>query len=163
MSTAHYRFCPYCGTSLQIKPVFAKPRAVCPNCSFIHFTDPKVAAGVLVEQNGSVLLVRRINEPQQGLWSLPAGFIDAGEDPREAAIRECREETGLEVNITELVEVVAGREHNRGADIVIIYGAVVTGGTLHPGDDSDQAVFFPRNQLPPLAFHATRLVLGVRE
>ncbi len=144
-----------------MKTVFGKTRGVCPACGFIHFHDPKVAAGVLVEQNDEVLLVRRVNEPQQGLWSIPAGFIDAHEDPRAAAQRECLEETGLEVKITGLLNVVGGREHERGADLVIVYSAVVTGGSLQPGDDADQAAFFPRDHLPPLAFRATRLVLGV--
>jgi 8-oxo-dGTP diphosphatase len=163
LSTTDYRYCPQCSAALHNQTIFGKHRPICPTCGFIYFSDPKVAAGVLVEQNGTILLVRRINEPQQGLWSFPAGFIDAGEDPREAAIRECLEETGLEVEITGLVDVVGGREHERGADIVIVYSAVVTGGTLHPGDDADQAVFFPRDQLPALAFRATRVVLGIEE
>ena len=79
-------FCPRCGL-----------HAVCPQCDWIHFEDPKVAAAVLVEQDGRVLLVRRVNEPYRGLWTLPAGFIDAGEDPAQAAERECLEETGLTV------------------------------------------------------------------
>ena len=163
MSPDFYRFCPQCGSGLKAQNVFGKPRAVCPVCGFIHFTDPKVAAGVLVEQNGRVLLVRRVNEPKQGFWSFPAGFVDAFEDPRIAAVRECLEETGLVVEITGLVEVVGGREHERGADIVIVFRAEVTGGSLHPGDDADQAAFFPRDQLPPLAFGATRVVLGIEE
>lgn len=141
--------------------MFGKPRPVCPQCGFVHFADPKVAAGVLVEQNGSVLLVRRINEPQQGLWSIPAGFVDALEDPQAAAVRECREETGLEVCLAGLLDVISGREHERGADIVIVYRAEVTGGQLSAGDDADQAAFFPRASLPPLAFRATRIVLGL--
>ncbi len=160
MTPPIYRYCPQCATELEIKTVFGKQRPVCPECGFIYFADPKVAAGVLVEQNGQVLLVRRINEPLQGLWSIPAGFVDAHEDPQEAALRECREETGLEVKITGLVDVINGREHERGADIIIVYRAVVIGGSLAAGDDADQAAFFPRSHLPPLAFRATRRVLG---
>lgn len=161
MSEGLYRFCPQCGSPLEAQLVFGKLRAVCPACGFIHFSDPKVAAGVLVEQDGKILLVRRINEPQRGLWSFPAGFIDAYEDPIEAARRECLEETGLEVEITGLLDVIGGREHERGADIVIVYRAVITSGDLHPGDDADQAAFFDRSTLPPLAFRATRQALGV--
>ncbi len=161
MTPAQYNFCPQCAARLTVRLVFGRQRPVCPQCGFIHFTDPKVAAGVLVEQNGCVLLVRRTNEPLQGLWSIPAGFVDALEDPQAAAVRECREETGLEVCLTGLVDVISGREHQRGADIVIIYRAEVTGGQLSAGDDADQAAFFPRSQLPPLAFQATKRVLGV--
>lgn len=163
MSEELYRFCPQCGTPLDAQTVFGKLRAVCPACGFVHFSDPKVAAGVLVEQDGKVLLVRRINEPQQGMWSFPAGFIDAYENPVEAARRECLEETGLEVEITGLLDVIGGREHERGADIVIVYRAAITGGVLRPGDDADLAAFFDRSELPPLAFRATRQALSIAE
>lgn len=163
MSQDPFRFCPVCGSLLEARLVFGKTRPACPVCGYIHFNDPKVAAGVLVEQDGKVLLVRRVNEPQQGLWSFPAGFIDAYEDPAEAARRECLEETGLEVEITGLLGVIGGREHERGADIVIVYRAAVSGGVLQPGDDADQAAFFPRSELPPLAFRATRRALGLED
>lgn len=70
-----------------------------------------MAVGVLIEQEDQVLLVRRINEPQRGLWSFPAGFVDAHEDPEQAAARECLEETGLEINHLHLLRVIGGREH----------------------------------------------------
>jgi ADP-ribose pyrophosphatase YjhB (NUDIX family) len=103
--------------------------------------------------------VRRVNEPARGLWTLPAGFIDAGEDPIKAAERECFEETGLTVRITGLLDVLAGQEHPRGAHIVIFYRAEVLSGVLHPGDDVDSASFFSRDQLPALAFTTTQRIL----
>jgi ADP-ribose pyrophosphatase YjhB (NUDIX family) len=126
----------------------------------MHFADPKVAAAVLVEQEGRVLLVRRVNEPFRGLWTLPAGFVDAEEDPARAAARECEEETGLKVRVTRVLEVVAGREHERGADFVIVYAAEVESGILQAADDADDARWFEPSQLPLLAFRATRKVLG---
>ncbi len=161
MSAALYRYCPQCGTPMETCVVFDRTRAVCPECGFIHFTDPKVAAGVIVELDGKVLLVRRNNEPFRGFWSFPAGFVDAFEDPLEAARRECLEETGLEVNVTGLLQVIGGREHPNGADIVIVYRATVTGGQLRAGDDADLAEYFPYASLPPLAFRATRKALGL--
>lgn len=161
MSDPLYRFCPRCGSPMEAREVFGRIRAVCPACGFIHFTDPKVAAGVIIEQDGKILLVQRNNEPLRGYWTFPAGFVDAFEDPEYAARRECLEETGLEVVLTGLQEVIGGREHPNGADIVLVYRAVVTGGELHAGDDADQAVFFPRDTLPPLAFRATRKALGL--
>jgi len=156
------RFCIQCGAPLERHFLFGQERPVCPACGWIFFADPKVAAGVVVEnEHGAVLLVRRINEPGRGLWSFPAGFIDAQEDPARAAERECLEETGLVVEITGLLELIAGREHPRGADIVLVYGARLVGGTRQPGDDADLAQFFPRDVLPPLAFRATRVALGV--
>ena len=139
---------------------FGRVRPVCPQCGWIHFTNPKVAAAVLVEQDGRVLLVRRVNEPFRGLWTLPAGFIDESEDPARAAERECLEETSLIVRATKVLDVIAGREHERGADFIIVYGAEVISGDLVPADDADAAEWFDRDHLPPLAFRATRIVLG---
>jgi ADP-ribose pyrophosphatase YjhB (NUDIX family) len=154
------KFCPRCGTATRDEHKFGKVRAVCPQCGWIHFADPKVAAAVLIEQNGRVLLVRRANDPFRGLWTLPAGFVDAHEDPAEAASRECFEETGLSVRVTRVLDVVAGREHERGADFVIVYQAEVVSGDLLPSDDADAADWFLREDLPPLAFDATKKVLA---
>jgi ADP-ribose pyrophosphatase YjhB (NUDIX family) len=156
-------FCPRCGTPVTLQERFGKLHPVCPQCEWIHFEDPKVAAAVLVEQEGRVLLVRRVNEPQRGLWTLPAGFIDAGEDPARAAERECLEETSLSVRVTRVLDVIAGREHERGADFVIVYRAEILGGTLSPNDDADAVAWFEYNKLPPLAFTATQKVLAARK
>jgi 8-oxo-dGTP diphosphatase len=155
------RFCVRCGTALERRYLFGEERPICPACQWVFFADPKVAAGVLVEDEDRVLLVRRLNEPGRGLWSFPAGFVDAGEDPACAAGRECLEETGLQVEVLDLLAVIGGREHDRGADIVIVYRARITGGSLSAGDDADLAAFFPRSDLPPLAFRATRRALGI--
>ena len=120
-----------------------------------------MAAGVLVIQGGKVLLVRRALEPMQGRWSLPAGFVDAEEDPRLAAVRECREETGLEVETTGVLDVFSGREHPAGADIVLVFTAESLGGELRPGDDAEAAAFFGPDEIPPLAFQATRRSIEV--
>ena len=155
-------FCPRCGAAVTYEERFGKVRAVCLQCNWIHFSDPKVAAAVLVEQDGLVLLVRRANDPFRGLWTLPAGFVDADEDPARAAARECFEETGLTVRVTRVLEVIAGREHPRGADFVIVYAAQVESGILLAADDADEAAWFAKSDLPPLAFQATHRILAPR-
>lgn len=139
---------------------FGRERPVCPQCGWIYFADPKVAAAVLIEGDSRVLLVRRVNQPYRGLWTLPAGFVDAGEDPARAAERECLEETGLSVRATHVLDVIAGREHDRGADFIVVYHAEVLSGNLSPADDADRAEWFSMDQLPPLAFDATKKILG---
>jgi ADP-ribose pyrophosphatase YjhB (NUDIX family) len=153
------KFCPRCGTEVVYEDKFGMVRPVCPQCRWIHFQDPKVAAAVLVEEGSRVLLVRRVNEPFRGLWTLPAGFVNGGEDPAEAAARECFEETGLSVRVMQVLDVISGREHERGADFIIVYAAEVLNGRLTPADDADAAEWFERNNLPPLAFKATQKVL----
>ena len=152
-------YCPRCGTAVTRALRFGREREVCPNCGWIHFSDPKVAAAILLEENGRVLLVRRVNEPFRGRWTLPAGFVDSDEDPARAAERECLEETGLTVRAIAVVDVIAGREHPRGADFVIVYQGELVSGELQAADDADQAEWFDRAQLPSLAFRATETVL----
>ncbi|HSL29190.1 MAG TPA: NUDIX hydrolase [Anaerolineales bacterium] len=159
MPDSDFNYCPRCGARVNHEERYGKVRPVCPQCGWIHFVDPKVAAAVLIEQEGRVLLVRRSNEPFRGLWTLPAGFINGGEDPAEAAARECFEETGLNVRVMRVLDIISGREHPRGADFIIVYQATVVGGELKPDDDADAVEWFAREDLPPLAFRATQKVL----
>ena len=121
MRSDKVKFCPLCGTGLIIAKRAGRNRPVCPFCDWVYFPDPKVAVVVVIISNNKVLLTRRVNIPQQGLWTFPGGFVDAGEDPERAAERECLEETGLNVKVSGLVDVLSGQEHPRGADILIIY------------------------------------------
>lgn len=160
MANTEFKYCPRCGVQLNQEELYGKVRPVCPNCKWIHFVDPKVAAAVFVEQNGRILLVRRAGEPFRGFWTLPAGFINGGEDPAEAAARECLEETGLSVRVTGILDIISGKEHPRGADFIIVYHAEVIDGQLAPADDADAAEWFARGNFPPLAFRATEIVLS---
>ena len=157
--TADIRYCPCCGNPVEKKQLFGLTRPICPVCGWIHFADPKVAAAVVVIDGGKILLARRVNEPYQGYWTLPAGFVNAHEDPREAAKRECLEETGLTVAVGEILDVFSVAEHARGADILIVYLSVIQEGQLAAGDDADQAAFFAPMDLPPLAFKSTARIM----
>lgn len=156
--TPDLNYCPHCGHALEDAQAFGRVRRFCASCGRIIFRDHKVSAGVLVVQDGKVLLVRRRVGPRQGTWSFPAGFIEFGEEPAEAAVRECYEETGLEVEITDLL-AITGPDPSGMASIVIVYRAWIVGGEPRPGDDADQIGFFGPNELPPLAFRATRVAL----
>lgn len=152
-------YCPRCGAALEQQVRFGNQRPVCPDCRWIYFADPKVAVACLVLQQGQVLLVQRSHEPARGCWSLPAGFMDADEDPAAAAERECLEETGLRVRVSQLLDVIGGQEHPRGADLLILYRAQVMDGELRAADDAAGAAFFPLDALPPLAFRTTAQII----
>ncbi len=137
-----------------------RPRRVCPACGYVHFTDPKVGVGVLVVEGDRVLLVRRGVEPERGKWSLPAGFLDQGEDPRQTAAREALEEAGLTVAVEELLDVFHNPPGRGGASIFILYRARRLAGEPAPGDDADDARFFPLDALPELAFPSTRAAIA---
>jgi 8-oxo-dGTP diphosphatase len=153
------QYCSSCGSKVEERLAFGQLRPVCPSCGRVHFLDPKVGAGVLIARDDKILLVRRSVEPEIGKWTLPAGFVEGDEDPKDTALRECLEETGLEVRIGDLLDVIHGREHPSGATIVIIYAAEITGGELEASDDADAAEFFSLTDLPPLAFEATRVAI----
>jgi len=153
-------YCPRCAHPLTDKFLFGRMRRVCPGCGFIFFRDPKVATGVLVEQEGKVLLVRRAVDPKHGWWCIPSGFVEYDEAPEKAALRECREETGLDVRLTSLLDVYHYQSDFRGSGILIIYQAEVVGGDLRPGDDASEARFFGPDQLPQeVAFASNRETL----
>jgi 8-oxo-dGTP diphosphatase len=137
-------------------------RRVCEACGFIYFRDPKVAAVVFAVQDGRVLLVRRGVDPQSGRWALPAGYVDYGEDPREAAVREVCEETGMTVRITRLIDVLGPDAPGGTSAIVILFEAEVTGGTLAAQDDVEEVAFFAPDEVPmdEIAFESTRLLLA---
>lgn len=163
-SPLELNYCPRCGHALEERKAFGRVRHFCPVCERVVFREHKVAAGVIVERGGKVLLVRRRMKPRQGLWTFPGGFVDFDESPAEAAARECLEETGLVVEITSLLDVVGGQEHEGGADIIIVYRARLADGEpvenhLRAADDVDRAIFFAPEELPPLAFRATREAL----
>lgn len=124
----------------------------------VHHTDPKVAVGVAVFHDGRLLLVRRTMDPGRGKWSLPGGYLDLGEDPREAAAREALEEAGVVVTVGAVIDVFANPVSEGGA-VFVLFEAAWVSGVPAPGDDADAAAFFGRDELPPLAFASTEAVV----
>jgi ADP-ribose pyrophosphatase YjhB (NUDIX family) len=143
------QFCVDCGTRLEDRFVFGQTRGVCPACDHVHFIDPKVAAGVIVELNGGIVLGKRAHEPNLGRWSFPSGFVDVGEILEEAAAREVEEETGLKVRIDRLLGVYSTRGERT---VFVAYAGSVIGGKLEAGEECFEVASFPLDQLPDLAF-----------
>lgn len=146
-------FCPRCGDRVAMLVRYGALRPVCPACGFVQFANPRVAAVVFLADGDRVLLVKRSVPPEQGRWALAAGFVEFGEPPEAAALREMKEETGLDI----VIERMLGLSFN-AADkvIVILYQARSLGGTLAGGDDVEEARWFTRDELPELAFESTR-------
>ncbi|MBN2471160.1 MAG: NUDIX hydrolase [Anaerolineae bacterium] len=153
-------YCLRCGAALEERECFGEPRPCCPACRYVHFFDPKVAAAVFIQDEERILLIKRGVEPERGKWALPAGYVDAFEDPRATAVREVREETGLDVRVTRLVDVFHSTQRP-GASIIIVYAAEVTGGTLQPLDDAEEVAWFRPETLPELAFESTQQIVGM--
>jgi 8-oxo-dGTP diphosphatase len=149
------KFCAHCGTAMEERVWEGKPRPVCPRCGYVAFRDPKVAATVLAERAGALLLVRRAIEPARGLWCFPGGYVDADEDPMEAARRECHEEAGLLVDDLRLLDVSFN-----GRVIVITYHALLAEGEAVAGDDADMAAWFLPTDFPPIAFESVERAIA---
>jgi len=135
-------------------------RRVCPGCGFVQYRNPSPAVGMLVLDGNRVLLVKRKFEPFKGLWSIPSGFVEYDEDVRTTAVRELREETGLEVSIDSLAAVESCFDDPRGNAILILYTGVVEGGEMTAADDAVDIGYFALDELPPMAFEAHRKVLS---
>ena len=156
-----YSYCPHCRAEMQDTFVFGRTRRVCLACGFVHFVDPKVGAGVLAEQDGKVVLVRRAVVPALGSWCLPSGFVEYDEDPAGAAVRECLEETGLQVQLTGLLEVSQYVNDSRGPGILVLYRGRIVGGEPRPGDDAGEVGLFGPDELPDdIAFPSNRRALA---
>jgi 8-oxo-dGTP diphosphatase len=153
------QYCPHCGSLLTEQFHSGKLRPSCPHCKWVYFPDPKVAVAVLIKLGDQILLVQRRYDPKRDHWTLPSGYVDAGEDPRQAVKRECLEETGLMIKNISLLDVIYSQEHSQGASILILYHADVKAGHLKAGDDAKQAAFFDINHLPLLAFESTKDIL----
>ncbi len=116
----------------------ARLRPTCPNCNFTHYANPALAVGVLVtDEKNRVCLILRGEEPRKGFWGLPAGFMEGDETAEQGAIRECFEETGLQVELDGLYAAYSYQHANRTTSgLLILYRAHVIGGTLQAGTDT---------------------------
>lgn len=152
-----FRFCPRCGGALDKKIVKDNEprRLVCRTCSFIFYQDPKVVAGAVFTLDGGIVLLKRGVEPALGKWVFPGGYVDRGESVRDAAVRETREESSLEVKLGPLLNVYS---YPRSPNVIIVYTAQVIGGALVAADESLAAQIFAPKDIPweELAFDSTK-------
>jgi 8-oxo-dGTP diphosphatase len=157
----NYRFCPLCGAGLgrRVMKAGEPERLVCGACEFIYYLDPKVAAGTLVMVEGRLVLLRRGIEPRYGMWVFPGGYVDRGEHPEQAAVREAREEAGIEVVLSGLHGVY--HEPPGSPVVLIVYHAELVSGTPSAADESLELGLFTPDEIPwtDLAFPTTRAAL----
>ena len=155
-------FCPRCTTGLD----GGGRRVECPGCGFIAYANPVPAVcALVVGDDGRLLLARRAHEPQAGAWDTPGGFVEEGEHPLEALVRELREETGLEVEPGRFVGIwidVYGDALDAPTTLNLYWEATITGGTLAAADDVAELAWFEPHALPSgeLAFPSVRGALA---
>ena len=158
-----YAYCPCCGSPLVDRHAEGRIRQVCSACGFIFYRNPIPAAGVILIENSEVLLVKRKFEPNKGGWTLPAGFVEMDEDISACAVRETKEETNLDVELTGIFQIYSAFDDPRAMVVLVLFLARRTGPRedLACGDDAGDAGFFHIDDVPPdIAFQAHRDALG---
>lgn len=155
------RYCVVCGHTLVERriPSEGRRRLQCENCGHIHYVNPRVVTAIIVEHGGRVLLQQRAIEPGLGKWTFPGGFLEMGETPEAGAVRETKEEVGLDVTITALHGVYA--RPRVGITLVVYLGTSETDAAI-VGDFESMAVrWYGPDEIPwaELAFETTEQAL----
>lgn len=141
--TYDWRFCPQCSKPLYMRLIEGKSRLSCNNkpCSFVHWDNPKPVVCVLVPSlDGGIVLIKHKNDPQ-GSWWTPGGFQERGEQPQAAAVREVREETGLDIELDGDI-VMCRLEEEPNVNIMLFQAKPVDTSKLKAGDDAGDARVF---------------------
>jgi len=143
---AEWRACPRCGATLE----HAERCVRCPSCGLEEYANPApTASAVIRDEAGRILLARRAHDPGAGLWDLPGGFMDEGEEPLETLRRELREETGLDGEPGDFLGALPDRYGEDGIWTMNLYwDARLGSGEPRPADDVAELAWFPADRLP---------------
>lgn len=143
------KYCSECGSDkLQsLIPVDDhRPRLVCGECETIHYENPKIIVGCLVlNAKGEILLARRGIEPRLGFWNLPAGFLENDEGVEQGALREVLEETGAQIEISQLHSV-----YNllKAQQVYLFFRAKMLNDHVETTPESTEIKFFAPEDIP---------------
>ncbi len=158
---ATLNYCSRCGAPLAFGVVEGeeRPRLACPECGFIAYVNPRLVVTTLpVTDSGEVVLLRRGIEPGYGSWAQPGGFLEIDETVTEGAIRETLEETGL---LVELGEIVGLYSRPQAAIVVVAFEARIVGGTFRTSREAIEIAPFRPDAIPwpAIAFRTTAWAL----
>ena len=149
------KFCYYCGVELTKKIFEGSLRLFCDRCNEPLYENPIPASClVVVDARERILLVKRSVAPKKGFWCLPGGFMELGETPEKAALRELKEETGLSGQIDMLLGVSSNPSTQYHTVLMVGYLVKNYTGALIPGDDADDVACFNYDELPEIAFES---------
>ncbi len=144
--------------SETVPPGDTRLRRVCDHCGFVDYVNPRVVVGAVCSWDEKILLCRRAIEPRRGYWTMPAGFLEAGEACAQGAARETREEACAEIEIDGLLAVY---NVPRLSQVHLIYRAGLIDGRFAAGEETLEARLFDWTDIPwsDLAFPSVRFAL----
>lgn len=155
-----FKFCPLCKGYLRRQKVDGRRRLVCQRCGWINYKNPlPVAVCVAKDKKNKVFVAKRNLKPGKNKWALPGGFIESGETPEFACLRELKEETGLEGKIKRLLGVYLQKTKYYGWLLVIGYEVKVYKNKIVLNDELKEANFFPKKEIPCIPFSSHRKMI----
>ena len=153
-------YCSLCGEAVvtRIPPGDNRQRHVCDDCGVVHYVNPKMVVGAVVEWREEILLCRRAIEPRQGYWTVPAGFLEVGETLEQGAAREAREEAEADIVIRDLLSVI---NVTRVGQVHVMFRAHLEQPDFGVGEESLEVALFTQDDVPwrELAFPSVRFTL----
>lgn len=158
-----WNHCGICGRALVLANDGQSTRPHCPHCRRFFYLNPTPAACCFVARGDDLLFTQRAVEPFRGGWTLPGGFIELGETPEEAALRELHEETNLRAQRATLLGVSTRQSKVSGAIMVLGYIVEEWEGEeeMRPDTDAQSVAFFSRDARPDLVFGVHRELIGL--
>jgi ADP-ribose/FAD diphosphatase len=154
------QYCNLCGQTIEMRVPAGEDRErhVCTACGTVHYQNPKMVVGCIVEHGGRILLCKRAIEPRLGYWTVPAGFLELGESAMQGAIRETHEEASARVRI---IAPYAHFDVPHIGQAYIIYRAALLSETFGPGPESLEVKLLTPAEIPwdEIAFPVVRCSL----
>ena len=153
LGIARFKYCPLCGAQFKHEKIALRTRPLCPGCGYILYRNPFPAVSVLIVNKKKILLGKRSGEPGKGKWALPSGYIEFEEDFLTTAIREVKEETGLDIQVISILNVQSAFLPPEYNFLSVYLLAEVIGGNASPNDDLEDSAWFSLSEsLPEMAF-----------
>ena len=145
LELSEFRFCPRCATAMIDQVDSGRTRRGCPKCGFIFYGNPLPVVAAIVERNGQVVLVRNKGWPAK-IYGIVSGFLEAGESPQEGALREVKEELGLDATMVSLIGVYPFEMKN---EVCTVFHVKADAGEIAIGDELEAFKEMPIEKLKP--------------